>query len=83
VLVVDDLRDLRVLVGHLIGSAGADVDYADNGKQALDKVKKQLAEGRAAYDIIFLDIHMPVMGGKEAAIELRKLGFKGAIIALK
>ncbi|KGK02934.1 MULTISPECIES: response regulator [Pseudoalteromonas] len=82
VLVVDDLRDLRVLVGHLIGSAGADVDYADNGKQALDKVKKQLAEGRAAYDIIFLDIHMPVMGGKEAAIELRKLGFKGAIIAL-
>ncbi|WP_036956089.1 response regulator [Pseudoalteromonas sp. A2] len=82
VLVVDDLRDLRVLVGHLIGSAGADVDYADNGKQALDKVKKQLVEGRAAYDIIFLDIHMPVMGGKEAAIELRKLGFKGAIIAL-
>jgi CheY-like chemotaxis protein len=82
VLVVDDLRDLRVLVGHLIGSAGAEVDYADNGKQALDKVKKQLAEGRAAYDIIFLDIHMPVMGGKEAAIELRKLGFKGAIIAL-
>ncbi|KPH90203.1 ATPase [Pseudoalteromonas undina] len=82
VLVVDDLRDLRVLVGHLIGSAGAAVDYADNGKQALEKVKKQLADGHATYDIIFLDIHMPVMGGKEAAIELRKLGFKGSIIAL-
>lgn len=82
VLVVDDLRDLRVLVGHLISSVGADVDYADNGKQALDKVKKQLTERHATYDIIFLDIHMPVMGGKEAAIELRKLGFKGAIIAL-
>ncbi|OUS72091.1 hybrid sensor histidine kinase/response regulator [Pseudoalteromonas sp. A601] len=81
VLVVDDLRDLRVLVGHMLSSAGARVDYAEHGKQALDKVKKAEQRGEP-YDIVFLDIHMPVMGGKEATIELRKMGFSGAIIAL-
>lgn len=81
VLVVDDLRDLRVLVGHMIACAGAKVDYAEHGKQALDKVTKAQQLG-TPYDIIFLDIHMPVMGGKEATIELRKMGFKGSIIAL-
>ncbi|MFY8328678.1 response regulator [Pseudoalteromonas sp. ZZD1] len=81
VLVVDDLRDLRVLVGHMLSSAGAKVDYAEHGKQALDKVKKAAQQGEP-YDIVFLDIHMPVMGGKEATIELRKMGFSGAIIAL-
>ncbi|NMM40012.1 response regulator [Pseudoalteromonas arctica] len=81
VLVVDDLHDLRILVGHMISSAGAKVDYAEHGKQALDKVNKAQHQGNP-YDIIFLDIHMPIMGGKEATIELRRMGFKGAIIAL-
>lgn len=81
VLVVDDLRDLRILVGHMISSAGAKVDYAEHGKQGLDKVAKAQQQGNP-YDIVYLDIHMPVMGGKETAIELRKAGFTGAIIAL-
>ena len=81
VLVVDDLRDLRMLVGHMLTSVGAEVEYAENGKNALDKVK-DAALNEQPFDLIFLDIHMPVMGGKEATIELRKQGFKGAIIAL-
>ncbi|KTD97930.1 response regulator [Pseudoalteromonas sp. H71] len=81
VLVVDDLRDLRMLVGHMISSCGARVDYAEHGQQALEKVR--IADAyKAPYDIIFIDIHMPVMGGKEATIELRKMGYKGPIIAL-
>jgi len=81
VLVVDDLRDLRMLVGHMISTCGARVDYAEHGQQALEKVR--IAEAyKAPYDIIFIDIHMPIMGGKEATIELRKMGYKGPIIAL-
>ena len=80
-LVVDDLRDLRMLVGHMISSCGARVDYAEHGQQALEKVR--IADAyKAPYDIIFIDIHMPIMGGKEATIELRKMGYKGPIIAL-
>ncbi len=80
VLVVDDLKDLRILVGHMIASTGADVEYAENGKHAIEKVAAEQA-GKA-FDIIFIDLHMPVMGGKEATIELRKMGYKEPIIAL-
>jgi len=81
VLVVDDLRDLRILVGHMISSAGAKVDYAEHGKQAIEKVRNAQQQG-SPYELIFIDIHMPVMGGKEATIELRKQGFEGGIVAL-
>lgn len=81
VLVVDDLRDLRILVGHMISSAGAKVDYAEHGKQAIEKVRVAQQQG-TPYELIFIDIHMPVMGGKEATIELRKQGFEGGIVAL-
>lgn len=81
VLVVDDLRDLRILVGHMISSAGAKVDYAEHGKQAIEKVRIAQEQG-APYELIFIDIHMPIMGGKEATIELRKQGFEGGIVAL-
>ncbi|WP_404340972.1 response regulator [Pseudoalteromonas mariniglutinosa] len=81
VLVVDDVKDIRVLVGHMIASSGAVVDYAEHGKAAIDKVHSA-EQAEQSYDIIFIDIHMPIMGGKEATIELRKLGFQGPIIAL-
>jgi CheY-like chemotaxis protein len=70
-----------MLVGHMISTCGARVDYAENGQQALEKVR--IADAyKSPYDIIFIDIHMPIMGGKEATIELRKMGYKGPIIAL-
>ncbi len=81
VLVVDDLKDLRILVGHMIASTGADVEYAENGKQAIEKVAAAEKNGKT-FDIVFIDLHMPVMGGKEATIELRKMGYQGPIIAL-
>ena len=61
--------DLRILVGHMIASTGADVEYAENGKHAIEKVVAAEQAGKA-FDIIFIDLHMPVMGGKEATIEL-------------
>ncbi len=81
VLVVDDLKDLRILVGHMIASTGANVEYAENGKHAIEKVAAAEQAGKA-FDIVFIDLHMPVMGGKEATIELRKMGYKEPIIAL-
>ncbi len=81
VLIVDDLKDLRMLVGRLITSSGADVEYAENGKQAIDKVAAA-EQAEKPFDIVFIDLHMPVMGGKEATIELRNMGYQGPIIAL-
>ena len=50
-------------------------------KQAIEKVANAEQAGKP-FDIVFIDLHMPVMGGKEATIELRKMGYQGPIIAL-
>ncbi|MCP8900087.1 response regulator [Gilvimarinus xylanilyticus] len=81
VLVVDDLRDIRLLIGHFVQQAGLDVAYARNGEEALRLVALE-KEKNAPFDIILMDIHMPVMGGHEAAQKLRQTGLEQPLIAL-
>lgn len=81
VLVVDDVADIRMLIGHIVGTFGLTVDFAENGQQALEKAVKSIEEG-CPYDVILMDIHMPEMNGKEAVVEIRKQGFKQNILAL-
>lgn len=56
-LVVDDSAPVRKQIGLALEGAGINVDYADGGERALDRVD----EGR--YDIVFLDVVMPGMDG--------------------
>ncbi|MFZ5755913.1 MAG: response regulator [Pseudomonadota bacterium] len=71
ILVVDDSALIRELVSsHLrelaAGAYELDIDTADSGEQALARTKEQ------AYDLIFLDLEMPGMGGLEACRRLRR-----------
>lgn len=59
-LVADDNPDNRAVLTHLLKSVGVQVIEADNGLIALEKTRKHLP------DIIFMDIRMPVMDGREA-----------------
>jgi CheY-like chemotaxis protein len=59
-----------------VQQTGADISIADNGKIA---VEKALAH---PYDLILMDIQMPVMNGLDAIKELRKNGYTGTIVAL-
>ncbi|MGS2719025.1 response regulator [Paraglaciecola aestuariivivens] len=81
ILVVDDLADIRLLVGHFLRGFGLTVDFAENGKQALEKVKQQL-NFATQYHALIMDIHMPEMNGKQAVVALRELGFHQPILAL-
>ena len=77
ILVVEDNEiNQAVLVENLV-SLGARVTTASNGQQAVACVK---ASGPAAYDIVLMDIQMPVMNGYEAARHLRQLAPKLPII---
>ncbi|EED13742.1 sensor histidine kinase/response regulator, putative [Talaromyces stipitatus ATCC 10500] len=70
VLVVDDNHiNLRLLLTYLSRRNIANLDSAENGKMAVDAVEKR-SEG---YDIIFMDISMPVMNGFEATRAIRSL----------
>lgn len=76
ILVVDDASDNRLLVSHFLKKAGAITEFATNGQEALDK-----ALGND-YQLVLMDIQMPVMDGYSATRELRKQGYKKPIIAL-
>ncbi|MDO3626826.1 PAS domain S-box protein [Mucilaginibacter sp. BT774] len=66
VLVVDDNQINRLLINKVITKWGATVDFAENGLEAVAKI-----EGKADYDVVLMDIHMPVMGGLEATEIIR------------
>ena len=76
VLLVEDNKDNQQLFTVLLSKTGADVTIANNGKVA---VEKALSE---PFDLIFMDMQMPVMGGIEATKILRKRGFTGPIVSL-
>lgn len=81
VLVVDDLRDIRSLVGHIIARSGAKVEYAANGKRAIDQVVAADKLGEP-FDLVLMDIHMPEMDGKTAVSQLRAQGYTLPVVAL-
>ncbi len=82
VLVVDDLRDIRALVGHFVAATGAEVRYASHGEEALRLIARANGNVEPEFDLVLMDIHMPVLGGLEAARALRADGFIRPLVAL-
>ncbi len=67
ILLVDDSEDMQTLFRVLLRKEDLDLNIAQNGKEALDLFNKE------KYQVIFMDMNMPVMGGEEAAREMRKI----------
>jgi CheY-like chemotaxis protein len=76
VLLVEDGDTNRKLVNLLLMRRGAEVAMAEHGEIAL-----QLAEERE-FDVVIMDMQMPIMDGYTAARRLRERDFTGPIIAL-
>ena len=76
ILLVEDGRDNQRLLRMQLSEAGAVVVIAENGQIAIDLATTQ------PFDLILMDMQMPVMDGYAATIELRRRGVKIPIIAL-
>lgn len=76
VLLAEDNPVNQKLIARVISKTGATVQVVDNGQLALD------AGLVKTYDLILVDVNMPVMGGLEATQALRQAGYTGPIYAL-
>lgn len=81
VLVVDDTRVNRALVTAYLQRLGLRVVEAEDGQQAVACVKEVVAAG-GAFNLIFMDMQMPVMDGYEATRLIRLLAPQLPIVAL-
>jgi PAS domain S-box-containing protein len=76
VLVVDDGDETRELLQLVLEEVGLEVEGAENGRVGVDKART----GR--FDVILMDMQMPVMDGYTATTILRKEGLQTPIVAL-
>jgi CheY-like chemotaxis protein len=86
ILVVDDDEALGRLATIVLELQGAQVTSADNGKAALTLVRDAMSrddrgENTPPFDVILMDMKMPVMDGYEATNRLREEGYTGYVLA--
>ena len=76
ILVVDDIRSMRVTLGGILEDKGHHVVMVENGYQAIEAVKKTL------FDVIFIDIKMPGINGVQTFREIKKIDRKAVVIMM-
>jgi signal transduction histidine kinase/ligand-binding sensor domain-containing protein/CheY-like chemotaxis protein len=66
ILLAEDNAVNQMVAKSILGKLGYSIDIADNGSKAIDMLSKQ------KYDLVFMDIRMPILNGLEAAQVIRK-----------
>ncbi|MDR3000189.1 MAG: response regulator [Fibromonadaceae bacterium] len=82
VLVCDDNHMNQQVAYEHLARVGLGVVVADNGKIGLDIVRERLQNGEKPFDLIFMDIFMPIMDGIEAASKITELNTGTPIVAM-
>jgi signal transduction histidine kinase/CheY-like chemotaxis protein len=90
VLLAEDGHDNQRLISHILTKAGAQVTVAENGQMAVEKALEQRAGewhgderfSDSPFDVILMDMQMPLLDGCQATARLREAGYGGPIVAL-
>ena len=81
ILIVEDVVVNQAVLATLLRDVGAQVVIADNGAMGVQKVMQDIDNG-LLFDVVLMDMQMPVMDGYEATAFLRKHGYQRPIIAV-
>jgi two-component system response regulator HydG len=76
ILVVDDLRSIRLTLGGILEDVGYNVVAVENGYQAIEAAKQ------ISFDVIFIDIKMPGINGVQTFREIKKIDPKATVIMM-
>ena len=76
VLLAEDTLDNQKLISMYVTRAGATVEVVNNGKHAVDSALS------GDFDLIIMDMQMPIMSGLDATSKLRAMGYAKPIVAL-
>lgn len=74
ILIVEDNKDIQEILSKIVRDAGADIELADNGLECLERFKEK------TFDMVLMDLQMPVLDGFETLKRLRADGYKKPII---
>jgi two-component system response regulator HydG len=76
VLVVDDLKSIRLTLGGILEDEGYNVVLAENGYQAIEAAKQ------TPFDLVFMDIKMPGINGVQTFREIKKINPEAVVIMM-
>jgi len=77
----DNVMNQQMICDHL-ARVGFKTVVAENGKIGVDMVESRAKKGERQFDLIFMDMHMPVMDGLEAASKILELDLNIPVVAL-
>lgn len=76
ILVVEDNESNQKIAVLVFKNLGYDIEIAENGKIAIEKIRLR------KYDLIFMDMQMPILNGIDTTVSIRELGIPTPIIAM-
>ena len=81
ILFAEDCPDTQMMISYMLEQEGYDVTVVNNGQECVDKICSDTKD-KDKFDIVVLDVKMPVLDGHQTAKILRGSGFTQPIVAL-
>jgi len=82
ILLCEDNQMNQEVISEHLKRVGFVTVAADNGKIGYEMVKKRMENGEKQFDLVFMDMHMPVMDGLEASSKIMELNSGVPVVAM-